>query len=309
MILAGCSAPASSFSRVTPSSAPAQAAAQPQISPTAATGDQIARPTNAQSPEIPTSPITPLPVDGSPQPSGSPSPPPLFTQAAGLPALPSKLPYATAYVVQPGPGARITSPFTLQASAIPGTDRSVLVQLIGEDGREILFEKQYFSTPQGQRVGLVTTLSFQIASVAEAARLQVSTRDAQGRLAALASSDVVLLASGPDEKSATPDDREPFYLTSPTANAVASGGILPIRGYIRPVNHQPVIFELLDDRGVSLGSASFTPPADISTYQPIAADLAYSIAAPAWARLTIRQPDVRLPGDAVLSSLLVLLNP
>jgi hypothetical protein len=212
-------------------------------------------------------------------------------------------------MIQPGPGARITSPFTLYAGAIPGADRGVLVQLIGEDGREIIKDKQYFGTPQGQRVGLVTTLKFQLPGVAEAARLQVSTWDVQGRVIALASSDVVLLASGPDEKTATPDDREPFYLVAPTASTVASGGVLPIRGYIRPVNHQPVIFELLDDQGTSLGSASYTPPADISTYQPVAADLPYATTARTWARLTIRQPDVRLPGDAVVSSLLLLLNP
>jgi hypothetical protein len=216
---------------------------------------------------------------------------------------------AAIHIVRPGPGARLTTPVLLQANAIPGADNTVLIQLIGEDGRVIASETQYFTTPQGQRVGLLAALDFQIAGVAEAARLQLSTRDARSRLIALASTDIVLLASGSDEIGLEPDPHEPFFLLAPGPNGTASGGALPISGYLRPANRQPVIFELIDGEGKILGSASFSPTMDAGAYQPLVASLPYTVSASTWARLTIRQADARLPGDACLSSVPVFLNP
>jgi hypothetical protein len=228
---------------------------------------------------------------------------------ASLPALPAHPPLAPVHIVRPGPGSRVTTPVVIQVSAIPGADRAVTLELIGEDGRIIAAEIQRFSTPLGQRVGLLANLDFKLAGVAEAARLQVTTRDARGRLSALDSVSLVLLSSGAGDFSLEAAPEEHFILLNPTANGVTSGGALPINGYFRPANRQPLNLELINDDSEIIASASLILPAPGPGYYPISGILHYTITTPTYARLTLRQPDSRLPGDAVVTTVLVYLKP
>ena len=236
----------------------------------------------------------------------------LPTLALVTPSLPPAVaqpPYSTVHIVVPGPGSRLTSPVAVEANAIPGADGAVTIQIVGEDGRVMATNIQYFATPKGQRVGFVTSLGFQLAGVAEAARLQVSVRDARGRLQALSSADLLLLASGEDVISPEPDPHEHFILVSPAPNGVGKKGELRLAGYISPFNGKPVLFELLGNQGEALASASFPPQNESAAYQPFTGILRYSIPGPTWALLVVRQPDARIPGDAALTSQLVYLNP
>ena len=236
--------------------------------------------------------------------------PPLILQTPSLPAPgATNFPLAAIHIVQPGPGALVTSPVMVEANAIPGADGQVIIQLIGEDGKELAATTQHFATPQGQRVGFVTSLDFQLPGVSEEARLQIYTHDGRGRMQALSSADFVLLSNGNDEPVPEPDPHEHFILVRPAPNGVAKSGTLALSGYIFPVNHQPVIFELLNDRGEKLAEASWTPANSTLAYQPFSGTLQYAIKSPLWARLVIRQPDVRLPGDSAITSQLVYLNP
>ncbi|HEY3344798.1 MAG TPA: hypothetical protein VGJ97_07715 [Anaerolineaceae bacterium] len=228
---------------------------------------------------------------------------------ASLPALPAHPPLAPVHIVRPGPGSRVTTPVVIQVSAIPGADRAVTLELVGEDGRIIAAEIQRFSTPLGQRVGLLANLDFKLAGVAEAARLQVTTRDARGRLSALDSVSLVLLSSGAGDFSLEAAPEEHFILLNPTANGVTSGGALPINGYFRPANRQPLNLELINDDSEIIASASLILPAPGPGYYPISGILHYTITTPTYARLTLRQPDSRLPGDAVVTTVLVYLKP
>jgi hypothetical protein len=327
LFFAGCTLRPAAVPTVTPVPPPTdtpvfQIAAQPlSTTPARLLVTQPAAPSPIAPATLPPQPPLPLtvisipgmatapPLPLSPTSTALPLPPALTTQPVSLPALPAHPPLAPIHIVRPGPGARLTTPVTMQVSAIPGADRAVTIELIGEDGRVIAAETQRFSTPFGQRVGIVTSLGFKLAGVAEAARLQVTTRDARGRLIALDSAGLVLLSSGADDPSPEAAPEEHFILLTPTAGGVASGGILPISGYFRPANRQPLILELLDDSAKVLAAASLILPPPGPDYVPISVSLPYTLTAPTNARLVLRQPDSRLPGDAVLTSVLVYLKP
>jgi hypothetical protein len=311
-ILAGCSAqpqavpaparlsyPSPSYTPFVPPTAPIPLSPADTLSPTLPPATEDG-PTPAGSPT--------LPLDGTVSP-GPTLPPPLETVQPALPQLPAPIPLALVHIVSPGPGASLTSPVTLQASAIPGDDRTVVIQLIGEDGRELASETQHFTTPHGQRVGLISSLDFKLPGVAEAARLQVSTHDASGRPIALTSVNLVLLSQGTDENAPESDPHERFILLEPSSGAAANAGVLSVSGYLLPQNRQPLIFELQDEQAHILASASLSLQPPTGAYQPFSGALHYTVTAPTRARLTLRQPDARLPGDAVLTSVLVVLNP
>jgi hypothetical protein len=294
--LKSVSTPLQSFAVPAPTLPPSPTA---QISPTAAGVEPTLLPPPASQNSLP----------GVSDPTVPTLPPPLETRLPALPQLPSPIPLASVHIVFPGPGARLTSPINLQASAIPGDDRTVRIQLIGEDGRALASETQHFTTPHGQRVGLISSLGFKLAGVAEAARLQVSTQDSYGRPVALTSISLVLLSQGTAENAPEGDPNERVILLTPTPGAAGVGGLLPVSGYLLPQNRQPLILELVDETSQILASASLTLSPPTGAYQPFSGALHYQVTAPTRARLILRQPDARLPGDAVLTSVLVLLNP
>ena len=70
---------------------------------------------------------------------------------------------------------------------------------------------------------------------------------------ALNSVRVLLLSSGNNEINPPGNPSEPVGVFSPLSMIKSSGGVLNVRGDIWPFNLQPVILELLDVGGKSIG--------------------------------------------------------
>ena len=96
-------------------------------------------------------------------------------------------------------------------------------------------------------------------------------------------------------------------MTSPLEAEPVSGGVLTVRGDVWPFSLQPVLFELVDPDGKSLGLRILT----VETINPqlFETSIPYKISAPMLARLTIHQDDDRMPGLFYVYSQEVLLNP
>jgi len=289
-------------------------------------------------PAVPTAEATSLPVT-EPTPAGSelieasttPSPSPTvelsatLTNPANGPAptftrRPTRTPTITPtpavpldylYIVRPGPRSKVTSPINLEAFVIPGANSTVRLELLGEDGRALVREVlRYSQMNVGMRFQINPSIDFEIPGVSEAARLQVSVADAKGRPIALTSVDLILLSIGEPELNPSGDLLTPFFIQQPRENQVIEGGTLSISGKIRPMNDQPVIFELITDQGQTAASKQVTieqlPNGEYTLFQ---LEIPYTLANQTGARLIVRQPGGRIPGDAALASVAIYLKP
>ncbi len=289
--LAGCVAPASSPipTAIPPEFLPTVIAQTVESANIAGTETSIAfsalvTPTNTRRP---TSTFTPAPTF-------TPTSIPGHKQAAIL-------------ITSPGPMSKVVSPITLKMDIITGKSEIVQVDLFGEDGR-LLTRTLKRNVPTSTRGVLQTIpISFEIRAAAELGRLSVSTQDEFGRMQSLNSIRLILLSSGIDELTTPGNPSEPVRVFSPTSKDTASDGVLNLQMDLWPFSLQPVIVELIDPEGKSLGlrivSVNHINPQMVETTIP------YHVSEPISARLTIRQDDDRIPGMFYLYSQEVLLDP
>jgi hypothetical protein len=150
-------------------------------------------------------------------------------------------------------------------------------------------------------------IPFEIGGTAEIGRISISTLDKAGRIQALNSVRVLLLSSGENEITPTGDPSEPVGVISPDDEESVSGGILTVRGDVWPLSLQPVILELIDPDGRSLGLRILT--VENVNPQLFETTIPYRVSEATTARLLIRQDDDRMPGLFYVYSQVVLLNP
>jgi len=291
-LLAGCASPASPIPTPYP----------PEYLPTvvALTAEALAR---AASDSATATALISLPV-----PTETAEPTLTFTPAPTY--TPTSIPLhksAAIEIQSPGPMSRVISPINLRMNIQVGSSRRLQIDLYGEDGR-LLSRTLKRNVPTSNRGILQTAkISFEIPSAAEVGRITVSTFDKEGRLQAVNSVRVLLLSTGVNEITPAGNPSEPVGVVEPSAGEAVSGGVLTVRGDVWPFNLQPVIFELIDADGKSIGLRILY----VTTIEPqlFETTIPYKVSEPTPARLTIRQDDDRIPGLFYLYSQEVLLNP
>lgn len=213
-------------------------------------------------------------------------------------------------IKSPGPLSRITSPFFLDASAHTGANGAVRIELLGEDGRLLLREIARIGSEAGMPFKLTRNLTFEIPSVSEAARLQISIDDDYNRPIALSSVDVILLTQGEMDIYPPGDGLDTFMILSPYTNEEIDSGIVHVRGKIRPFNASPIFFELFTQEGALVGARQLSlSPLPDGSFIPYQIDIPYSVTISRSVRLIIRQQGGRIPGDLAISSRVIRLNP
>jgi len=237
----------------------------------------------------------------TPRPTRSPTSEPTFTQTT----IPGHEP-AAIQISAPGPMSKVVSPITLRMNIVAGGSEKVQIDLYGEDGR--LLTRNVKSVPtSGRGVPQQIRIPFEIRAAAEVGRLTVSTTDDLGRLQSLNSVRVLLLSSGINEINPPGNPSEPVGVFSPLEEDEISGGVLNIRGDVWPFSLNPIILELIDEDGRSMGLRIL----NMENLQPqlFETTLPYKVSEPTLARLTIRQDDDRMDGLFYVYSQEVLLNP
>jgi len=207
----------------------------------------------------------------------------------------------------PGPMSKVTSPVRLRIQVVSGGSELVQIDLQGEDGRLLARKLERVPTwPGGYYVSL--KLPFEIHAAAEVGRITISTKDDAGRLQSQLAMRVLLLSVGQDEitPEGDPAERAVFY-TPPRKDAIAQDGVVNIDGRFLPFNDQPVVLELLDPEGRTLGLRVLD--FDGTGEQLFSTTVPYKVSAPTQARLVLKQDDERLDGLIYLYSQEILLNP
>ncbi|MCC6500679.1 MAG: hypothetical protein IT313_10470 [Anaerolineales bacterium] len=290
-LLTGCAAPASS---AVPTALP------PEFLPTIIA--QTAESANRAATETAFAALAGITPTRTSKPTSTFTPAPTFTSTS----IPGHKQSAV-LITSPGPMSKVVSPITLKMDIVTGKSKIVLVELFGEDGRLLTRTlKQYVPT---FTKGILQTIevSFEIRAASELGRLTVSTQDEFGRVQSLNSVRVILLSSGVEELTPPGNPSEPVRVFNPLPKEQPSGGVVNLRMDWWPFNLEPVIVELIDPEGRSLGlrviSVTQLNPQMVETTIP------YAISEPLSARLTIRQDDDRIPGLFYLFTQEVMLNP
>jgi hypothetical protein len=207
----------------------------------------------------------------------------------------------------PGPMSKVTSPVSLRMQIVSGSSELVQVDLQGEDGRLLARTLERVpSWPGGYYVSL--KLPFEIRTAAEVGRITISTKDDAGRVQSQLAMRVLLISIGADEitPEGDPVERAVFY-APPRKEAVAQDGVVNIEGRFLPFNDNPVILELLDPQGRTLGLRllDFNGTGE----QLFTSTIPYKVSKPTTARLILKQDDERMDGLIYLYSQEILLNP
>jgi hypothetical protein len=209
----------------------------------------------------------------------------------------------------PGPLSKIVSPFKVYGYAIPGHNNLGSLDLYGEDGHLLASKLLQLYTPY-KWASFSLGISFAINSIGEMGRLTLSTQDDYGRINAVNSVHLLLLAEGTSIINQPGDLRERCVIIQPVAGQRLSGGVLTVSGKMRPFNNLPLTLELVDRDGSIIGtqlvSISNTPNDD---GVPFRVDIRYMISKPMWALLSVRQNDDRIGGLMYLYSQEIFLNP
>ncbi len=267
-----------------------------------------ATPTATDLPPDPTVPATPSMT--SPPPSPSPTPFPITLEPEESPTPETVLPSSAIQILAPGPLSKAVSPINAHLFLEPGSGGRVRVELFGEDGRLLFRQLLVYPALPGRRVNLFPEIDFEIAAVAEAARLSVSIDDRWGRTVQLASVDLVLLSSGQADINPPGDLLAPIILEEPLPDAVIEGGEVLVVGLARPNGEQPLVIELVTREGKILGSRlAAIAEGDPAEHRPFAVSVPYQVESATRALLVARERGERIPGNAQLTSLEIVIEP
>lgn len=222
----------------------------------------------------------------------------------------TEIPYAELQFISPGELSRIISPINLHAYLIPGDSGRARIELLGEDGR-LMYRKLFvFSNPTTIQINLRTEIDFEIKGVAETATLLIRTEDNYGRVKAITSEDLILLALGESEINPAGDLLAPIIIQEPSSKTLIQGDTLIVSGLVRTSSALPLLVELINTEGKVIGNrlAGITPGFE-GKHRPFITELNYQVDSPTWVRITVSEWNKWQTGPAQLTSREVLLSP
>lgn len=283
------------------SSAPASQAAVA----TASTMDTLVANT-----EIPTATNTPFitSVVASPDPNGTATP----TQTPVSFVNPDdEVPEGEIQIYVPGDLSRVISPFRFVANLQPSPNNTVLIELLGEDGR-VLTRKIILAFParSEKRVNAITDIDFEIDELAEAGRLIVSVEDEYGRVHAVASVNLILMSTGMTQMNPYVDIFENIIIQQPSANVMVQGTSLTVTGLARTQSDNLLQIELIDRDGkvIAFGFASVFK-SEGEDYGFFALEIRYIVSEPIWVMIAVQENALRVPGPIHRSSIEMVISP
>ena len=239
-------------------------------------------------------------------PTDTPTLPPTTAPTSVSTALP-EAPRPAIQVISPGTLSKVVSPIMLKSYVRPGADGLIQVELLGEDGRLLAREILRRESVLVEGAYISIEIPFETRAAAELGRLQISTKDDLGRPLETESIHLLLLSVGNNDfnPGAAPYARAAFFY--PTSKREIFGGTLPIIGEMQAYNDNPVILDLLDAEGKTLGTRTLSLVA--GSREEFETTIEYDVDEQVEARLVIRQADEKFEGSVYLHSQIVVINP
>jgi len=219
-------------------------------------------------------------------------------------------PVADIQIFRPGELSRLISPLHVAAYLKPGAGGHVFIELFGEQGQLLFREVKAYNTPPGARVNLSMDLTFEIASVAEVGRLVVSVKDAQDRLVALNSVDLILLSVGEEDINPSSALQQTIIIEQPEPLTLVQGGKVIVSGLTRSDPEISLRAEFIDEQGSVVGMRLVgVSPSLTGDYNLFAAEVPYSVEKFTPVRLIVYETGSPISPFRNLSSLELSLSP
>lgn len=250
------------------------------------------------------------PVEASPSLAPSPTPSPTVSPTPKPTLTPTSAPEAPQAAIRmlvPGPLSKVISPIKLKGYVRPGADGNIRVELLGEDGR--LLSREIFRKHTINTLGAYVNIDipFEIRATAEFARLQIITEDEYGRIQDQVSVHLILLSDGDAEINLPDAPYARAVIYAPETKTPIYGGTVIITGEMQPYNENPVIIEIQDEAGKTLGLRVMY--FEGIGRQSFSTTISYEVSEQVAARLLIRQADERISGLVYVYSQEILLHP
>jgi len=222
---------------------------------------------------------------------------------------PTPIPTASIAIFTPSTGSMVMSPIKLEAKISCDPGEILRIELTDKQER-LLFRK--LIVPDCQLTipfELKELIYFDAPTGNTKTRLAISLIDPEDVTRAIASSELML---SQDNSSITKakDNQSNFIIISPVENTLLSHGKFPVKGWIRPLEQTPVIFELFSDTGGLISSRQISIPKD-SAGEYFFFDINIPFAVPRIrnAILIIRQMGSTIPGNIALESFTFQVSP
>ena len=220
------------------------------------------------------------------------------------------IPEGIIQIHSPGYLSKVISPIKVISYAQPGFAGKVFIELIGEDGQVLFHEFRTFQDLPRLWAPINLELPFAISAVAEYARLQIFTEDQFYRISELRSVNILLQSDGLNKIYPNSILKERCIVNSPAPLEAISGGIIVVEGQFLPFNDQPLIIELINEKGLIIGTGIVAGEKnDEGLYNLFKSEISYQVPTSTSVRLTVRQQDDHVPGDLFVYSQIILLQP
>jgi hypothetical protein len=174
------------------------------------------------------------------------------------------------------------------------------------DQSDRLLAEQILDLAPGE--DLVTEIPFEISHPSLPARLTVSTQDEYGRIQALNSLDLVLLADGAP-RIQPPDERTHIVLQQPQPGAQLAGSDLQVSGLAYGEPGRPLTVQLITRAGKVLAFGEVYPNYDATGAGPFAIEFHLEIKEATWVQVAVFENGGAYAGPAHFNSVEVLLEP
>ncbi|MBT3314361.1 MAG: lipoprotein [Anaerolineae bacterium] len=255
---------------------------------------------------LPSSTPAPLLPIATVAPTNTPTLPPTTAPTSVSTALP-EAPRPAIQVLSPGTLSKVVSPIVLKSYIRPGANGLIQVELLGEDGRLLAREILRRESVLAEGAYVSIEIPFETRAAAELGRLQISTKDDLDRPLETESVHLLLLSVGSNDLNPgmSPYARAAFFY--PTSKTEIFGGTLPIIGEMQAYNDNPVVLDLLNDEGKTLGTRTLSLAA--GSREEFETTIEYDVDEQVEARLVIRQADEKFEGSIYLHSQAVVINP
>jgi hypothetical protein len=217
------------------------------------------------------------------------------------------IPLGAIQIKAPGPMSRVVSPLQVQMLAVAGESHRMQIDLFGEDGRLLgRTLSAVFGSPDGDP--LAVKIPFEIRAAGENGFVQVSTKDAQGRVQSLVTLRILLLSSGVSQINPPGNTiYEQVVFSNLAADSNVSGGVLPVEGQFMPYSRKAAVLSLKGEDG-RLFSQRVLPVAG-TDWQPFSTTLPFKVDKTTPAYLVVEQGDDVLNGQAYVYTRALTLNP
>jgi len=275
----------------------------------------------------PTSTIDPAAVTATPEVTNTPifsqtplvSPTPTLDIILGTPEpvrVPNPIPQAEIQIISPGRLSRVLSPFQVHLYLVPPRndreeDLVYQISLYGENGRLITRETITRTPGDSGDPHLLLDLDFTITGEAESARLEISSVDPYSRVAAIETTDVILLEAGNEEIKTILDLYAEMIIQQPVPSILIQGDGLTVRGLTRVAPDDELLVECVNRDGSQVGSAVIeVDEKDLGNgYRSFEGEIPYQVGSSSWIRVQVIARDGKFSGIQTLASVEVLVSP